>query len=69
MKKIFFYISEISLPSKTASPIQIFKMCDAFSSMNYSVSLFTFNNKLSPKILKKNYNIKKKNKYFKLQKK
>ena len=60
MKKIFFYISEISLPSKTASPIQIFKMCDAFSSMNYSVSLFTFNNKISPKILKKNYNIKKK---------
>ncbi len=60
MKKIFFYISEISLPSKTASPIQIFKMCDAFSSMNYSVSLFTFNNKLSPRLLKKNYNIKKK---------
>ncbi len=60
MKKIFFYISEISLPSKTASPIQIFKMCDAFSLMNYSVSLFTFSNKLSPSILKKNYNIKKK---------
>lgn len=60
MKKNFFYISEISLPSKTASPVQIFKMCDAFSSMNYSVSLFTFNNKLSLQILKKNYNIKRK---------
>ncbi len=50
----------MSLPSKTASPIQILKMCDAFSSINYSVSLFTFKNKLSSKTLKKNYNIKKK---------
>ena len=55
MKKIFFYISEIFLPSKI-EPHKYLKC--VMLQMNYSVSLFTFNNKLSPKILK-NYNIKK----------
>ena len=41
MKK-FHYVAEINLPSKSAYPLHVLKMCDAFASLKYKVTLIIF---------------------------
>ena len=41
MKK-FDYVAEINLPSNSAYPLHVLKMCDAFAELNYKVTLFIF---------------------------
>lgn len=59
MKKKIFYVSELNLPNTSAYSIHVMKMCDAFKTLNFDISLICLNNNL-----KKNtfefYNIKKK---------
>ena len=59
MKK-FHYVAEINLPSKSAYPLHVLKMCDAFASLNYKVNLIVFykEKKLSFNSIKKKYNLK-----------
>jgi len=59
MKK-FHYVAEINLPSKSAYPLHVLKMCDAFASLNYKVNLIIFykKKKLSFNSIKKKYNLK-----------
>ena len=56
----FYYIAEISLPSKSAYAVHVLKMCDAFSSSGYNVSLILFHKDpyLSEDSIKKYYNLK-----------
>jgi len=59
MKK-FDYVAEINLPSNSAYPLHVLKMCDAFAELNYKVTLFIFYkaNKLNFNKIKKIYNLK-----------
>jgi glycosyltransferase involved in cell wall biosynthesis len=59
MKK-FHYVAEINLPSKSAYPLHVLKMCDAFAGLKYNVTLLIFykKNNLSFKDIKKKYNLK-----------
>tara|TARA_B100001996_G_scaffold381765_1_gene371900 strand:+ start:886 stop:1977 length:1092 start_codon:yes stop_codon:yes gene_type:complete len=59
MKK-FHYVAEINLPSKSAYPLHVLKMCDAFASLKYNVTLIIFykNQNLKFKDIKKKYNLK-----------
>jgi len=59
MKKKIFYVSELNLPNTSAYSIHVMKMCDAFNSLNYNLSLICLNNN-SKKNTFKYYNIKKK---------
>jgi hypothetical protein len=56
----FYYIAEISLPSRSAYAVHVLKMCDAFASSGYKVSLIIFYKKrtLSRDSIKKYYNLK-----------
>ena len=59
MKK-FHYVAEINLPSRSAYPLHVLKMCDTFSGLKYKVTLITFNkkNNLNFKTIKRKYNLK-----------
>ena len=59
MKK-FDYVAEINLPSHSAYPLHVLKMCDAFAELNYKVTLYIFykDNKLNFNKIKKIYNLK-----------
>jgi glycosyltransferase involved in cell wall biosynthesis len=52
------YICEINLPSKSAQAIHIAKMCDAFSSINYKVTLYLPFTDSGYQEIKKTYNLK-----------
>jgi glycosyltransferase involved in cell wall biosynthesis len=58
MKK-FDYVAEINLPSHSAYPLHVLKMCDAFAELNYKVTLYIFykDNKLNFNKIKKIYNL------------
>jgi hypothetical protein len=57
----FYYIAEISLPSRSAYAVHVLKMCDAFASSGYKVNLILLNKdpNLSEDSIKKYYNLKK----------
>ena len=59
MKK-FDYVAEINLPSHSAYPLHVLKMCDAFAELNYKVTLYIFykDSKLNFNKIKKIYNLK-----------
>ena len=59
MKK-FDYVAEINLPSNSAYPLHVLKMCDAFAELNYKVTLYIFykDSKLNFNKIKKIYNLK-----------
>jgi hypothetical protein len=56
----FYYIAEISLPSRSAYAVHVLKMCDAFASSGYKVSLILLHKErtLSEASIKKYYNLK-----------
>ena len=58
MKRKIFYISELNLPNTSAYSIHVMKMCDAFNSLKYDISLICLNNN-SKKNTFKFYNVKK----------
>ncbi len=55
-KKILIYITETSLPTKSANIINSLKFCDALSNY-YNVKFLSPNNLLETKIIKKKYNL------------
>ncbi|MDA9769004.1 hypothetical protein N9C76_00300 [Candidatus Pelagibacter sp.] len=38
--KNFNYVGEINLPSRSACPLHVLKMCDALAGLDYKVTLF-----------------------------
>ena len=38
--KNFNYVAEINLPSYSAYPLHVLKMCDALAGLDYKVTLF-----------------------------
>lgn len=56
-KKNLIYISETSLPTKSANIINSLKFCDALASF-YNVKIFIPNNLIKYEFVKKNYNLK-----------
>ena len=58
MEKLL-YVSDISLPNKSAYAVHIIKMCDAFAKEK-EVDLIVNHNSEKWAILKRNYNIKEK---------
>ena len=68
MKKKLFYIAEIDLPSSSAYSIQVLKMCDAFSSEGFDVTLFFMAKKknISYKKIKNIYNLKNKINFYQI---
>jgi len=61
VKKKIIYIADFSLPNQSAYTIHVLKMCDAFTNLNYDVSLIVFSkkntsfNNLKKKFLLKNH--------------
>ncbi len=55
-KKNLIYITETSLPTKSANMINSLKFCDALSN-HYNVKFLSPNNLLEPKLIKKKYNL------------
>ena len=57
--KNFNYVAEINLPSYSAYPLHVLKMCDALASLDYKVTLFVFykNKNLDIKEIKKIYGL------------
>ena len=57
--KNFNYVAEINLPSHSAYPLHVLKMCDALAGLDYKVTLFVFykNKNLDIKEIKKIYGL------------